>query len=88
MHTRTGWARFDGRDNEQALLREVTAELDTKATSPGYMESHREQARRTVTEFVTKWLITQERWKAIKPADVRVYFADEPMDRLRTSDPQ
>jgi hypothetical protein len=84
VHTRTGWARFDGRDNEEALLRELTADLEAKATSPGYLESHREQARTTVTEFVTKWLITQERWKAVRPGQVRVYFADEPMDRLRS----
>jgi hypothetical protein len=86
VHTRTGWARFDGRDNEQALLHQLTADLEAKATSPAYMETHREQARTTATEFVTKWLLTQERWKAVRPGQVRVYFADEPMDRLRTSD--
>ena len=87
MHTRTGWARFDGRDNGEALLRELTAQLEAKAKSPGYMETHREQARTTVAEFVTKWLITQKRWKAVRPDQVRVYFADELIDRFRTGLP-
>jgi hypothetical protein len=82
MHTRTGWARFNGRDNEEALLHDLTAELTARATSPGYMQAHREQARTTVAEFVAKWLITQARWRTVTPNMVRVYFADEPIGQL------
>jgi hypothetical protein len=84
MQTQAGWLRFNGRANLDSLLAEVTPELAIKVRSPAHIEAQREQARKTVTEFVTKWLITQERWKSVKPSQVRVYFADEPIERLRT----
>ena len=87
MQTQSGWLRFNGRENLDALLAEVTPELAVKARSPAYIEAQREQARKTATEFAAKWLITQERWKTVKPSQVRVYFADEPIERLRTFGP-
>jgi hypothetical protein len=87
MQTQAGWLRFNGNANLNSLLAEVSPELAIKARSPVQIEAQREQARKTVTEFVTKWLITQERWKAVKPSQVRVYFADEPIERLRTFGP-
>jgi len=87
MQTQAGWLRFNGRENLDSLLAEVTPELAANARSTAHIEAQREQARKTVTEFVAKWLITQEQWKAIKPSQIRVYFADEPIERLRTFGP-
>ena len=38
----------------------------------------REDARRTVREFVRTWLVEQTRWKGAKYEDIVVLFADEP----------
>ena len=88
MQTKSGWARFNSQANLDALLKEITPELEKKAKSSAYVELQREAARKTITEFVTKWLITQEQWKSVKPAQVRVYFSDEPIERLRSFGPE
>jgi hypothetical protein len=88
MQTRSGWARFNGRENLDALLREITPELEKTARAPRYIEAQREQARKTVTEFAAKWLVTQERWKGVKADQIQVYFADEPIGKLRTFGPE
>jgi hypothetical protein len=88
MQTSSGWARFDKQANLDALLREVSPDLAALSMSSRYIELQREQARKTVTEFAVKWLITQERWKSITPSQVKVYFADEPIGRLSTFGPE
>ena len=77
VKTSRGWARTNGLTNLTTLSRDISAALAAKAKSPLYIEAQREHARKTVGEFVTKWLMEQERWRAVKPADIRVYFADE-----------
>jgi hypothetical protein len=88
MRTQSGWARFDGRENLDSLLREITPELEKTARAPHYIEAQREQARKTVTEFATKWLVTQERWKGVMTNQIQVYFVDEPIGKLRTFGPE
>ena len=82
--TKTGWGRFNGQENVAALLTEITKELEVKAKSPSYVEFQREAARKTVTEFAAKWLVKQEQWKSVKPEQIKVYFADEPIERMRS----
>ena len=41
-----------------------------------------EGARKTVAEFVRKWLLTQERWKDVDPGQVHVFFEDETIETL------
>ena len=88
MRTQSGWARFDGRENLDSLLREITPELGKTSLAPHYIEAQREQARKTVTEFAAKWLVTQERWKGVKADQLQVYFVDEPIGKLRTFGPE
>ena len=88
MQTTAGWARANAQENLQALHREISAALELKAKSPQYVDVQREQARKTVAEFVSKWLLEQERWKTLRPDQVKVYFADEPIERLRTFGPE
>jgi Holliday junction resolvase len=88
MQTTAGWARANAQENLEALHREITGALEVKAKSPQYVDVQREQARKTVVEFVSKWLLEQERWKHIKPEQVKVYFADEPIERLRSFGPE
>jgi hypothetical protein len=86
--TTSGWLAPSAHANLTALLQRMSQELATKASSSGYIDQQREVARKTVTEFVAKWLITQERWKSVKPEQISVYFADEPIGRLRSFGPE
>lgn len=92
------WSLFTGAREIEALERTITQTLADKAASPGYVAFQREAARQTVAEFVQRWLLTQERWKAAREAArasqaaqagggpaVRVLFADEPIAALPES---
>ena len=63
------------------LERELSDKLARKATLSAYLDLQRPLARRTLEEFVRKWLLTQARWSTEAGATVRVYFADEMPDR-------
>ena len=52
-------------------MREITGRLAQKAASPAYLALQREDARKTVTEFVEKWLVTQESWKSARQPEIR-----------------
>jgi hypothetical protein len=67
---------FNADDDLDSLERQITAKLGEKAASPVYLQLQREAARTTVTEFVKKWLVTQEPWKAAKQPRIEVLFAD------------
>ncbi len=59
-----------------ALEREITRKLAEKAASPAYLQLQREHARKTVTEFVEKWLVTQQAWKAAENPRIEVVFGE------------
>jgi hypothetical protein len=63
-------------DDLDALGREITEVLAQKAGSPVYLQLQRDAARRTVTEFVKKWLVTQQPWKVAKQPTIEVVFRD------------
>ena len=62
----------------QALHAEVSPCLEKLASSPGYLEVARGQARQTVEEFVCDWLLRQRGWPERGERFVKVYFTDEP----------
>ncbi len=68
---------FTGTESLDDLERELTAKLARKAVLPAYVQLQREPARKTVEEFVRKWLVTQAPWSTESGASIRVYFADE-----------
>ncbi len=70
---------FNERADLESLERDITSALAAKADSPAYRQLQREAARKTVTEFVRKWLITQVRWQTESAATIRVLFPDEPV---------
>jgi hypothetical protein len=76
------WSLFTGTSELDLLQRSITQTLAVKAMAPGYIQFQREAARQTVTEFVARWLLTQERHKALPKSAVRVFFADEPITSL------
>jgi ADP-ribose pyrophosphatase YjhB (NUDIX family) len=67
-----------GESTLHAAKRELMEEtLAAKASNPGHIQIQREVARKTVREFVEKWLITQGKWEADKSSTVRVFLANE-----------
>jgi len=76
--TESGWGRFDKWEQLHVLCREISPTLERLATSPGYLEVARGQARTTVEEFVADWLLKQRGWPTYPERFVKVYFADEP----------
>ena len=75
--TESGWGRFDKWDQLESLRSEVSPCLERLATSPGYREVARGQARTTVEEFVADWLLKSRGWPRDSERFVKVYFADE-----------
>jgi hypothetical protein len=61
------------------LQKSITASLATKAATQELLQVQRESARKTVAEFVQKWVVEQPQWKATKTPVVLVFFADEPL---------
>jgi len=76
------WSVFTGRSELEVLQKSITKTLEVKAAGPGYIQFQREAARETVKEFVSKWVLTQSRWKTEPKVEIKVYFADEPIDSL------
>jgi hypothetical protein len=81
------WVVFTGAAELDRLQRSISQTLAAKAALPSYIQFQREAARVTVTEFVNKWLITQERFKPANDFKVRVFFADEPIEALGSAPP-
>ncbi len=76
------WSLFTGPAQVQALERGITAQLARKAVTAPMLERQREAARKTVAEFVSKWLMTQSEWRPHAGQPVQVLFADEPIEAL------
>ena len=81
------WSLFTGAAELDRLQRSISASLAAKAVLPSYIQFQREAARTTVSEFVTKWLVTQERWQPAGAYKVQVFFADEPIEALGSAPP-
>ncbi|MDB5856086.1 MAG: hypothetical protein JWR22_4127 [Herminiimonas sp.] len=78
------WSLLTGRKELDELQRSITQTLAVKAGSSSYIELQREVARKTVKEFVEKWLITQGKWDEHKKDAIKVYFDDEPISALNS----
>ena len=81
------WSAFTGPAELDRLQRSISQSLAAKAALPSYIQFQREAARATVTEFVGKWMLGQERFKASGDYKVRVFFADEPIEALGSAPP-
>jgi hypothetical protein len=81
------WSVFTGAAELDRLLRSISQSLATKAALPSYIQFQREAARATVTELVRKWMLGQERFKSASDYQVRVFFADEPIEVLGSAPP-
>lgn len=73
------WSPITGADSIFTLQKSITQTLAKKAGSSELMLLQREAARKTITEFVQKWVVEQPRWKGIKTPVVLAFFSDEPL---------
>lgn len=79
------WAILSGATEISELQKTITAVLAQRASSQKYIDLQREHARKTVTEFVEKWVLSQDKWKIETGYSVRVFFADEPVEKIQSS---
>ena len=73
MYTSSGWLRWNKHDNLQQLISSITPMIDERAKSEQYKQLVRESARKTVSDFVKRWLIKEKH----SMANVIVKFKDE-----------
>ncbi len=85
--TSGAWSLLTGNAELEALEKSITQSLAEKAASPQFTVLQREAARKTVTEFVAKWVLAQKRWKPSAGYAIQVFFADEPLEALRSQPP-
>ena len=76
------WSLFTGPAQVQALEKSITAQLARKAVTAPMLDRQREAARKTVAEFVGKWLMTQSEWRPHAERPVQVLVAGEPVEAL------
>lgn len=56
-----GWLRFNADDNLATLEKELTPTLEKRAGNKAHLDNIREAARKSVAEFVKKWLLDDAR---------------------------
>lgn len=76
--TESGWARFDKQAQLDELRRGMSADLASRADDERRTDLAREASRRTIGEFVERWLLAKDpAWRAGLFSAVKVYFDDE-----------
>lgn len=75
------WSPITGTDAVAALQKSISANLAEKSITPQFLLLQRESARKTVSEFVQKWVVDQPRWKGMKSPAIFVFFEDEPLGK-------
>lgn len=73
------WSPLTGGADVAALQRTITETLNKKAGNSDLIHLQREAARKTVSEFVRKWVVGQDRWRGARQPVILVFFEDEPL---------
>lgn len=85
--TKSGWARWDGDENLEALEKTVTSKLAQRSTKEDALEKAREAGREGVARFVRSWLISRDAWGETKFDEIVVRFEGEEGSSLSTMPP-
>jgi hypothetical protein len=75
--TESGWARFNKAENLDTLEHSITPELEQRAADAAHMKLVREACRQSVADFVKKWLMREDYWRADRFSSITVIFPDE-----------
>jgi hypothetical protein len=79
-HSESGWGRFNAAEQLEELERSLTPTVERYAEDPRHIDLVREQARRTVAEFVRIWLLAEDHWREDRFHSIVVQFEDEPVE--------
>lgn len=71
------WA--DGQVQEDELKQAISAKLEKQARDEFYVNKAHDEGRKTVSEFVRKWLLSQEEYRAFADLPIDVQFEGEPV---------
>jgi hypothetical protein len=82
--TQAGWARWDGKDDLDALEKEITGKLEERARQPKTLSKVSDEARTSVARFIQKWLVDQNAWGTGRFEEIVVLFSDEQPDDVST----
>ncbi|MBI5862221.1 MAG: hypothetical protein HZB64_08600 [Rhodocyclales bacterium] len=77
------WSLITGPEAKERLLKGITPTLAEYAASKKYVELQRSYARETISEFVRKWVVSQEKWSKTSNLQIRVFFADESIQAMQ-----
>ena len=72
-----GWARFNADEQMANLEKSLTPRLNNYARSKEHMKVIREEARKSVAEFVRQWLMKEDHWREDRFSTIHIIFADE-----------
>lgn len=76
-YTQSGWARFNKDESLALLERSITPELAQRSQDPAIRQLAMDAGRQTVREFVTAWLLKEQRWERDPAYRVVVLFPGE-----------
>jgi hypothetical protein len=77
ISTIEGPLAFDGATQQAKLLQSLTPELEKNAKDSTKVKFIREEARKTVAEFVQTWLLQRGDWGERKIENLKVFFKGE-----------
>ncbi len=72
-----GWLRFNAVENMTALEKSLTPTLEKRAGNKQHLDLVREAARKSVAEFVQKWLLKEGQAASAGIRSITVIFPDE-----------
>jgi hypothetical protein len=73
----SGWARFDKNEQLDQLERSLTGTLVERSGDAAHLDLVREACRKSVAEFVRKWLLREQQWRTDRFTSIIVVFPDE-----------
>jgi hypothetical protein len=85
--TESGWLRFDAERQMAELEKAITTTIGRYASNPQHLNMVRETARKTVAEFVRRWLLKEDHWRNDRFRAIVVVFADEKVSDLTSVPP-
>lgn len=80
LRTKTTWLSPGTQEHREALLKNFLPDIEKRAAQKNYLDAQREDARKTVVEFVQKWMIAQNVEPNKRGYTIKVFFPDEPRD--------
>ena len=74
-YSEEGWLRWDGEEEMDALLAQITPELNRRARFK--KKFARDKARLAIAEFTKTWLLEADHWRSDRFSVIQVVFNDE-----------